>query len=528
MSTEAKNYNSGNSDGGSATVNIGTRARDITFYVRGGRGGVGGADASDNGGNPGSGQYSYFTVKSAYWYTNFSNCTVYMGGRGGNGTNNQGGAPGGGGGPAGISSGGPGGNARPAPYSGGGGGGGGASGVTSPGGTLIVIGGSGGGGGASLNRPGGGGGAAGGPSGVGGYVSSNSNGGQGGSSGGGDGGGGGGGGAGAGGGNGGGVGEDKRTTAGGGGGGGSQYNSTILDKGASGAINENYGQVVVSWTVVTPELRQFYATPNPAVSTNTTTLNWDVADSTFTTLTLPTGQTVDVTGLTSYTYNSLPSSNVESNNSPATASFTLRTGISSYVLASTLNVDSRTDGAISGTGTWNTSWSGLEPNTTYDREVGEISGIDINITVTSPNNVFFSKNGLAWSASLTVSNGDTLYVRFTSPPFNTSLDDISPSATFGNTNSETFQVNIGSNYTANWTMTTRAPRIKQSFDFIGGTGNSYPNPDIDFDPGDPSTHLLTNSITFNDIEIDVPIKSNNENIQVKINSLDWQDVQEIT
>ena len=269
----------------------------------------------------------------------------------------------------------------------------------------------------------------------------------------------------------------------------------------------------------------FYADPNPAVGTNSTTLNWSAADVTFITLTLPNGSNVNVTGTSSYTYNSLPSSNVESGNSPTTSSFTLTAGIPSKSVSLSLSVDARTDNNISGFGSWTTSWTGLDPLTSYDKVVGTISGIDVNVSVTSPDNVFFSK-GSGWESTLSVSNGDTLYVRFFTLDYNTSLSGVNDGDQYGNTNTRTFSVNIGGNYSATWSAQTKAPRIRQDFDFVDSI-NAYPNPDIDFDPGSPNAYANSQAITFNDIDIDVPIKSNNENVQVKINSQDWQNVQEI-
>ena len=525
MSQTAKSYNT-NGVAGGWNVTIPNNAINISFYMRGGRGGSGGADAGASGGGTGSATWGSYVVKSQYNYNSFSGSGSNAS-QGFNGTNNQGGAPGGSPG-GGWNSGGGGGPARPKPYSGGGGGGGGSSGYSSvTGGTLIVHGGSGGGGGASDNRPGNGGGNAGLPSAYGGSVPS-SNGGGGGSSGGGDGGGGGGGGGGSNGGPGGGVGADNSTPAGGGSGGGTRYNSNVLQLVNSGYSNFMTGTFIAAWTEVEPFLSSFSASYPHNNNRYSVQLGFSYGDNTYATITDSLGNSYDVNGSTSLTINNLPQTTAPSN-SPIGITYTLTVGHPTRSVSSQVSISITNDKTISNTSSFTTSWTDLEPGSPVEKDViSAIQGTDIATSITSSDSdVFFwtSSTG-SWGGTRVIQPGDGIRIKFTPSPYSTDLSGVSPGDTFGNTNTRTIPITIGSSYAANWTATTKAPIIKEVFDFAGETGD-YPNPDIDFDPSTPDVYQLSNQIVVNDIQIPMEIKCDDSNLQVKINSNPWQDIGEI-
>lgn len=78
---------------------------------------------------------------------------------------------------------------------------------------------------------------------------------------------------------------------------------------------------------------------------------------------------------------------------------------------------------------------------------------------------------------------------------------------------------------------TRPPVIHEDFDYVG-TVNVDAFPDIDFNDQNSVEYMLSNSIQVDDIELfrsdqALEIRSDDPNVQVKINSLPWQNVREI-
>ena len=525
MSQTAKSYNT-DGTAGNWNVTIPDNAINISFYMRGGRGGSGGADAGATGGGTGSATWGSYVVKPEYNYNSFTGSGSNAS-QGFNGTNNQGGAAGGTAG-GGWNSGGKGGNARPAPYSGGGGGGGGSSGYSSAtGGVLIVHGGSGGGGGASDNRPGGGGGNAGLPSGVAGSVPS-SNGAGGGTSGSGDGGGGGGGGGGSNGGPGGGVGSDNSTNAGGGTGGGSRYNSDVLELVNSGYSNFMTGTFIAAWTEVEPFITSFSVNYPYLGNRYSARLSHSFGDNTYATVTDSLGNTYDVNGTSGTTISDLPQTTAPSN-SPIGITYTLTVGHPTRSESKQVSISVTNDNTISNTNSFTTSWTDLEPGSPVEKDVIDaITGTDIPTTITSSDDdvFFWTTSTGSWGGTRTIQPGDGIRIKFTPAPYSTDLSGVSPGDTLGNTNTRTIPITIGVSYAANWTATTKAPVIKEVFDLVGESG-VYPNPDIDFDDGDPDEYQYSTQIEVNELQIPMEIKCDDPDLQVKINSNDWQNIGEI-
>ena len=498
---------------------------DINITVRGARGGRGGTDASAQGGVGGTTTIQDFYVLQDYQQRLF---TIWVGGRGGNGVNSQPNAAGGGGG-QGMSSGGRGGNAGDPPYSGGGGGGGGSSGVRIGTQNAICMGGSGGGGGASDNRNGGGGGAnATNASAV--LFVSPTNGGGGGDPGGTDGGGGGGGGGGDDGGGGGGSGQDNNRGCGGGGAGRSTFRSSLIGTNTS-SINSGRiqmdGYVSISWTNAPPTISNFSASPNPQNSSNgvpqyTTTLSWNTTFATTLTLSGDPGGDIDVTGLSSYDISNLPQSTAGSN-SPAQRTYTLTASNSSDSTTASVTVSARNDNVSSNT--WETSFSNLDPSTTQTLTLGTLAGVDMPTTISTSGSGNFVGTGGSFSGSRDFTNGETVQLRTTSLPFNTSLSGVSDTAVYGNTNSKTVTVTTPSQ-TLTITVTTKAPRVQEVFDLADNV-NKYPYEDIDLISNTPTEYLTSAQIDADDIEIPLEIKVDQANAQVSINNGEWQDVREI-
>ena len=128
-------------------------------------------------------------------------------------------------------------------------------------------------------------------------------------------------------------------------------------------------------------------------------------------------------------------------------------------------------------------------------------------------------NGESFSESRKFNNGDTLQLRTTSLPFNTTVP---ASGNTGSTNSKTVPVTTPSG-TFNVTFTTRAPVVKEIFDY-DDRKDEYPYEDIDLITNSPTEHLVSDQIEANDIEIPMEIKVDKPDAQVSINGGVWQDV----
>lgn len=222
-------------------------------------------------------------------------------------------------------------------------------------------------------------------------------------------------------------------------------------------------------------------------------------------------------------------SNVESGQSPRTTSANIFTfanapGFGFYSISSLVGISVRNDGDPQGlsipstTATPFASLSSLESNTTYSIDCGTISGIDMPINYSSSSGLQFSTNNSSWQSSGQLTNGQRLYVRFQSLPFNTNPAGI--------TNSQTLSFTVGPD-TYSFTATTRAPIVAEVFNFEGPQ-NYFPNPDIDTDPSSPPAFMETGiDVLVDDVEIPVEIKTSDGNAQVRINGGSWQYMRQI-
>ena len=126
---------------------------------------------------------------------------------------------------------------------------------------------------------------------------------------------------------------------------------------------------------------------------------------------------------------------------------------------------------------------------------------------------------------------DLLRVRVTSEPFN-------PDFTGQTVTSPNYSVTIGT-VTRTFNITTRAPDVNESFN-ISDYDDYVPNPDIDTIPDvDPlpenqsNLFIETDTLDVDDIEIEVPIRTDDPNVQVRIRKNGeaifgaWQDITQI-
>ena len=294
-----------------------------------------------------------------------------------------------------------------------------------------------------------------------------------------------------------------------------------------------YG-VALDWTGFEPPPRpsisSFYASPNPQNSSNgirqySTTLIWASSGLGITsaTITSSAGESWNVGSSGNLNINNLPQSTAGSN-SPASRTYYLQVcNAGGCTNASPVTVNVRNDNFPSNG--WSTSFSNLEPSTTQTLTLGTLSGVDMPTTISTSGSGNFVGNGGSFSGSRNFNNGETVQLRTTSLPFNTSLSGVSSTATFGKTNSKTVTVSTPSG-SFNVTVTTRAPRIKEDFNYADSI-NKYPFEDIDLITNTPVEYVLSAQETVNNIEIPMEIKVDKPDAQVSINNGTWKNVRAI-
>lgn len=206
--------------------------------------------------------------------------------------------------------------------------------------------------------------------------------------------------------------------------------------------------------------------------------------------------------------------------SPAQKSYTLTATGPGGTVTSTKTANVKNDNTPSNA--WTTSFTNLDPNTQVTVSLGTLQGVDMPTTIsTSGSGNFIGRNG-SFGGSINFNAGDVVQFRTTSMPFNTTVP---ASGTFGSTNSKTATVTTpGGSFTV--TFTTRAPRVKEDFDYANNVGK-YPYEDIDLITNSPSEYTTSAQIDADDIEIPVEVKTNNGNAQVSINNGGWQNTRSI-
>ena len=290
--------------------------------------------------------------------------------------------------------------------------------------------------------------------------------------------------------------------------------------------------IALDWTGYTPppaaSITSFTASPNPQTSGTdgipnfNVRLNWAVTNAASLTLTsnrVP-AESFNVTGTTFKDITNLP----QSTGSGATRTYTLTAAnIAGSTVSDTLTVTVYNDRTPSNS--WTTSFTGLDPGTEYSKNIGTLSGIDMIIKVECPDSgVFFSnsQNG-SYANPQYFTNGQSVYIKATTLPFNTDLSGVSSTATVGKTNTKSMSVSVGGLSAFDVDFVTRAPVIQENFNFDGEVGE-YPYEDIDLINNDPGEYGITQVLNMDDIEIDTEIKTDDPNVQIKIGNGDWQDI----
>ena len=291
--------------------------------------------------------------------------------------------------------------------------------------------------------------------------------------------------------------------------------------------------VAVDWTGVIPPpapvINSFTASPETQTSGTDgipnydTTLSWSVSNAVSLSLSSPADGTINVIGTTSKDITNLP----QSSGSGATRTYTLTaTNVAGVSVSEEITVTVYNDRTPSNS--WTSLFTGLDPVKEYEKLMGTLAGIDMTIEVSCPDDaVFFasSENG-DYANPQYFTNGQDLYVKTITKDFNNNVTGLAADATTGKVNNKTFSVTIGGLSAFDVTFQTRAPVIKETFDYDGQAGN-YPFEDIDLITNSPTSTLVTQTLKMDNIEIDMPIATDDPNVQIKINDNDWQNIQEI-
>ena len=213
-------------------------------------------------------------------------------------------------------------------------------------------------------------------------------------------------------------------------------------------------------------------------------------------------------------------------NSPETRSFKLTATGPGGTVESTVVAEIKNDNTPSNS--WTTTFTGIEPGDDPAKNLGTLSGVDMpTIFSCSSNAVFFSTNpNGGFSNPKTFYNGDSVYIKMTANEFNTDISGLPSNATFGKTNTKTVSVVPGGGNAFDVSYVTRKPKIKEDFDFDGEVGE-YPYEDIDLISNSPDVYRDTQILAADDIEIDMEVKGDDPDIQIKINNGGWQYIRQI-
>jgi len=320
-------------------------------------------------------------------------------------------------------------------------------------------------------------------------------------------------------------------------GGGSRYNSNEVDL-LSSFSHTGTPSITVSYETSFVDVTSFTASPNPQNSGNdgvpryNTTLSWNVSSNIFPLTYTITSGTFSISGSTGSSGNvsvtNLPQS-VVGTSSPSSRTYNLSITDGVSTDTASVTVQARNDNTPRNFSIPNQN--NVEPNTLTQIFVGQILDIDMITAVTGGPGVQVSTNSTSWSSTIFISNGNNLYVRATSLPFNTNPN--------GLTNPAEFYVDVGT-LRRFFTITTRAPIVNETFNYPN-YNTRVPFPDIDTietAPDHPAQPFIeTAPITLDDIELSNPngveIKSNNQNIQMRkrisgsTGYTDWVDIRNI-
>lgn len=298
--------------------------------------------------------------------------------------------------------------------------------------------------------------------------------------------------------------------------------------------------VALDWTgVVTPPGASITSFSGPDQNSlggtplYTTTLSWQTSNGASATITSSAGETWVIQssqiGSGSLNITNLPQSVVGSS-SPATRTYTLKvynvSGQENKSASRSITISARNDNTPSNS--WTTSWNMLEPSTTYVKFLGTLAGVDMPTRCVAGtdsaggSSTFFAINaaGSESAATKTFSNGNGIYVKFTTLPFNKDISG--QTGIYGKTNTKTVPITIGSQ-SFNISIQTRAPIIAEEFptDF-DVIDSQIPNPDIDvITSPSPLAYLVSSELVLDDVELSstdntLEIKADNPNLEVRI------------
>lgn len=310
-----------------------------------------------------------------------------------------------------------------------------------------------------------------------------------------------------------------------------QYNLSVV--GPAGQDGSSATLTVVDL----PNITSLSANPNPQTSGNDgipnydTTLTWNgstdlaIISGKITSTYGGSTETINITNPNisgSRTVTSLPQS-VAGTSTTRTYTLELCHSLGCSTRSVTVTVTNDNDP----TNTWTTEFTGLNPLTEYVKLIGTFAGIDMKTSVSSPDNTVFFANGVnaSYANPQIFDPGQNVYIKMTSLDFNTDLSGLPPDQTFGKTNTRTVSVTAGTD-TFNVSYVTRPPNIGETFDFDGAVG-AYPYTDIDLISNTPVQYLATQTLPMDDIDVQVEVKVDDPNAQVKINNGNWTYVREI-
>ncbi len=303
---------------------------------------------------------------------------------------------------------------------------------------------------------------------------------------------------------------------------------------SANSVNTGAGPwgIALDWTGFVPPppptVTVFSASPNPQNSSTgapqySTTLSFNSSGINITSANIisSAGENWNVGASGSLPITNLPQSNANGT-SPAQRTYSFRAcnngGCSPY---STITVNARNDNTPSNS--WTTSFINLEPSTLVTFTLGTLSGVDMPTTISTSGSGNFVGSAGSFAGTKNFNNGDAIQLRTTTLPFNTNVSGLT--GIFGNTNTKTVTVTTPSG-SFNVSIVTRAPRIKEDFDYANNIGK-FPYEDIDLVSNNPLEFTTSAQIDADDIEIAQEIKVDNPDAQISINNGEWQNVREI-
>jgi len=311
-------------------------------------------------------------------------------------------------------------------------------------------------------------------------------------------------------------------------------NTTTYDITAEGPAGDS-GDSVTLTVVDLPNISSFTASPNPQTSDTdgipnyNTTLSWSASsDLTITSATISSGtysaSVPNPSTSGSFEVTNLPQSVAGSGGASRTYTLTLCHSLGCST--ETVTVEVTNDNTPSNT--WTTEFTGLDPNTEYAKNLGTLSGIDMVTKVSCPTSGVFFANGAngSYANPQYFTNGQNVYIKMITLRFNPDLSGLGANDLFGKPNPKTVSITVGSLDPFDVTFTTRPPNIGETFNFDGASGE-YPYEDIDLITNTPSEYAVTQTLNMDDIDVDVEIRTDDPNVEIKINNEPWQSIQEI-